>query len=85
MGSKIRTVWDRIGVWATNTTSAWVFGFVAPTGGQVTTIFNYSFTSYQDTPLIKVSPQLTKLVILGQVDRNGTNVTKVDAYYINFK
>jgi hypothetical protein len=74
-------VWeDRVIVAYTNSTGADVYAFLDSTG-TAKSLFNYSSNSFSFTPRIYVSPNLTKIVVVGQL---STLTQKVDAFSINY-
>ena len=76
----------RIVVTGTNSTSAQAFAFIDQ-NGNLSTVFNWTFTKYGNTPLIKVSTNATKIMIVGPfTPPNASNaVPKVDAFAIDYK
>lgn len=84
-GSKIKTMQDRIFLWAKNASSAWVFAFSLATNPP-TNCLNYSFHNFQASPLIKFSPNLTKVLVLGPTIPPNTTVPikRADTYFINY-
>lgn len=73
--SQMYKVGSRIVITAANTTSAQVLAYSMNSSGAVKSCLNYLFNSYQGTPSIKISSNLSKVLIVGPfIPPNKTQV-----------
>jgi hypothetical protein len=80
-------VWDnRVVVTATNGTAAQALAFLIKPSGNFTNCLNFFFPMYQAPPKIMVSPQLTKVLVMGPfIPPNATQPQpKFDAFTVDY-
>jgi len=84
--NKLYQLPGRIVVTGTNATSAQVFAFVDQ-NGTLNTLFNWTFTQYQNTPMIKVANNASKIMIVGPFIPPNSNqaIPKIDIFAIDYK
>ncbi len=84
--TKLYQLAGRIVVTGTNSTSAQAFAFVDQ-NGTLNTLFNWTFTQYQNTPMIKVSTNATKIIIVGPSTPQNANLPmpKINIFNIDYK
>lgn len=86
VSAKIRTFEDNMIIWATNTTSSWVFAFRNEPASAPALCLNYSVNTFSAPPKVFMSPNLTKVIIIGPTLRPNTSapVTRADTYFIDY-
>lgn len=73
-------------VWGTSNGSAWVRAFTNNTQ-QIVQILDYSQTGFSNIPEVHISPNLTKILIVGSTLPSGasTSAPSVTSYFLDFR
>lgn len=80
-GSKIYSFNDRVVIVSPSTTTSVSVEVYLDQLGNLTQILSYTATSFISAPTVRLSPQLTKLLIHG---RTSTTILQTDFYHIDY-
>lgn len=84
--AKIYSNPGRVVLAGTNSTTAQVLAF-ADMNGTLPCIFNWTFQNYQNTPMVSVSVNSSKIMIIGPAIPPNSNQTapKIDIFFVDFR